>query len=158
MYIVYVQYTHYAGHTRIQWSATMLTAFNVAKNSLSILQQSCHTPPPRPSWLWWLTPVLPTWGPPYTSSAAQAAIGSHWDSSPRSWTALRPTTVLSTGSFWLPSMLYVTSGSRWKAAPSSSGQTTVPSPLLWAASLMPWHHVSKGSSATLHPWCGQRGG
>ena len=47
-----------AGPTRIQWSAAMLTDFNVAKNRLSTAAELSH-PSPRLSWLWWPTPALP---------------------------------------------------------------------------------------------------
>ena len=104
-----------AGPTKIQWSAAMAAAFTVAKDSLSTVAELSH-PSPQAK----LALVA-------NASATHVGAALHqqhrpsgpWDSSPRSWTAPRSTTAPLTGSSWPSSEPSGTSGSRWKAAPSS---------------------------------------
>ena len=110
--------------TRFQWSAAMLTAFNVAKNSLTTTADLPH-PSPQAK----LALVA-------DASATHVGAALHQQRHPGGpWEPLgffskkmdsTQATVLLTGSFLLPSAPSGTSGSKWKATISSFGQPSPP--------------------------------
>ena len=110
--------------TRIQWSAAMLTAFKVAKNSLTTTTDLPHPSPQAKLAL--------------VADASATHVGAALHQQRRPGGPCEPlgffskkmdstqATVLLTGSFLLPSAPSGTSGSKWKATISSFGQPPPP--------------------------------